>query len=269
MRIFTLLVALTFFTIVSAQAQAPKNGFYVNSIRKDVFKIPDSNVINRTHAQPISFNSPQDDNTFLRTSDNPDYGKSWFRFSGSMGYSPILIGFLPGATDFYEDTYDGIFINEGSQVEFYSYCEAYKLEVQGRSELQISQQIQVPLGYQVVQAGDYTISIVLEYIDSNFEILLEDTLEDTMTDLRSLDYTFSVASATEDNNRFILHYNFNADQVLELDEFTNVSNSLSSYFSNDKLFTTVNTSTNEPKRVQLYDILGNEVLNVAFNKSIL
>ncbi len=46
MRTFTLLLGLMFFAIVSAQAQAPNNGFYVNSIEKDVFKVPDSDVIN-------------------------------------------------------------------------------------------------------------------------------------------------------------------------------------------------------------------------------
>ena len=242
MRIFTLLMGLMFFTIVCAQAQAPNNSFYDYS--------------------------PPNGNTSIRTSENPDYGKSWFRLTGSMGYSPILIAFIPGATDSYEDTCDGIFINEGSLVEFYSFCESYKLEVQGRSELQPSQQIQIPLGYQVVEAGDYTISMVLEYIDSNFEILLEDTLEDTITDLRISDYTFSVSSPTEGNSRFVVHYNFIAEQVLEAEEYLEVSKNINSYFKNDNLFTNVDNTIREPKRVQLFDILGNEVLNVTFNKSI-
>ena len=48
MRIFTLLVGLIFFTFSGAKAQAPNNGFYVNSVEMDVFKIPDSDVINLT-----------------------------------------------------------------------------------------------------------------------------------------------------------------------------------------------------------------------------
>ena len=243
MRTFTLIVGLFFLSIVSTQSQVPNNDFYVNSIENDV-------------------------NTFLKASENPDYGKSWFRLTGSMGYSPILIAFLPGATDNYEDTYDGVFINEGCLVEFYSYCEPYKLEVQGRSELQTSQQIQIPLGYQVVEAGDYIISIVLEYIDSNFEILLEDTLKGITTDLRISDYSFSESNPTEDNNRFIVHYNFIANEVLEVDTYLDISNNINSYFNNDKLFTKVDTSIDEPKRVQLFDVLGNEVLNVAYSKSI-
>ena len=48
MRTFTLLVGLIFLTSIGAAAQAPNNGFYVNSIEKDVFKVPDSDVINKT-----------------------------------------------------------------------------------------------------------------------------------------------------------------------------------------------------------------------------
>ncbi len=48
MRTFTLLVGLIFLTSIGAAAQAPNNGFYVNSIEKDVFKIPDSDNINHT-----------------------------------------------------------------------------------------------------------------------------------------------------------------------------------------------------------------------------
>ncbi len=46
MRTFTLLLGLIFLTFSGAKAQAPSNGFYVNSIVKDVFKIPDSDVLN-------------------------------------------------------------------------------------------------------------------------------------------------------------------------------------------------------------------------------
>ncbi len=79
---------------------------------------------------------------FFRSSFNPDDGKSWFRLSGSTGYSPILIGFVPGATDGFEDTFDGIFVNEGASVEFYSLIGSDKYSIQGRAELQPNQLIQ-------------------------------------------------------------------------------------------------------------------------------
>lgn len=206
-------------------------------------------------------------NQFFRSSSNPDDGKSWFRLSGSMGYSPILIGFVPGATDGYESTHDGIFVNEGATIELYSFISSDKYEIQGRSELLEDQFIQVSLGYQVTTAGDFTFSRVLDYIDSSFEIMLEDTLLNTMTDMRTSDYTFSVTVPTEDNTRFILHYNYN--ETLSTDEeFVDESNNINSFFLNDELITKVNIDE-LPLTIRLFDITGREIINRTFKESVL
>lgn len=244
MRTFTLLVGLIFLTFSGAAAQAPNNSF-----------------VSFKNSNGVSGNN----NQFFRSIEDSNEGRSWFRLSGSMGYSPILIGFIPGATDGYEDTYDGDFINEGGSIEFYSFCEAYKLEIQGRSELQTNQLIQVPLGYEVTSAGDYTVSIVLEYIDPTFEILLEDTLLNITTDLRALDYTFNVSIPTEDNNRFILHYDYS--EQLSSESFSKASKSIKPYFWNDELNTFINSQI-LPINIQLFDVRGNEILNTNYKNRI-
>ena len=202
---------------------------------------------------------------FLRSATNDDDGKSWFRLTGASGYSPILIGFLPGATDGYEDTFDATFVNEGASVEFYTFIESSKYETQGRSELQANQFVQVPMGFQVTTGGDYTISKVLDYIDSNFEIFLEDALLNTMTDLRMADYTFNVSGPTEDDSRFVMHYNYNAS--LSSDEFIDESNTVNSFFLNNELVTKIN-SVESPSTIQLFDMKGEELLNTNYNERI-
>ncbi len=202
---------------------------------------------------------------FFRLASNSDEGKSWFRLSGPMGYSPILIGFVLGATDGYGDTFDGVFINEGASIELYSFIGNDKFEIQGRSVLEPNQYIEVPLGYQVTTAGEYWFSRVLDYIDSNFEIMLEDTLESTMTDLRTSDYNFTVTSPTEDNSRFILHYNYN--ETLSADEYVEESKNIISLFFNDELITKVN-NINEPLSIQLFDITGREMINSSFSETL-
>ena len=202
---------------------------------------------------------------FFRAEENSDDGKSWFRFSGSMGYSPILIGFIPGATDEYESMYDATFISEGAAIEFYSLLDPNKLEIQGRSVLQQNQKIEIPLGFEVTSAGDYTIHIVLEYIDPMFEILLEDKLLDITTNLRQSDYTFNIPNPIEDHNRFILHYDYSAQLDInnsEIDE-----NNVHTYFLNDQLMTNVSNEL-KPSKIQLFDVLGKEVLNVNFKKKV-
>lgn len=202
-------------------------------------------------------------NQFFRS--NEDDGKSWFRLSGSMGYSPILIGFIPGATDDYDDMYDAAFISEGATIELYSLMGTNKYEIQGRSVLEENQLIDIPLGYEVLSAGDYTISIVLEYIDPTFDIFLEDTLLNITTDLRTLDYTFNVASATEDNGRFILHYEYN--ELLSADEFVEESNSINSSFVENELVTKI-FSNETPNNIQLFNINGKEMLNDNYSDRI-
>ncbi len=201
---------------------------------------------------------------FYRIDENEDDGKSWFRMSGSMGYSPILIGFIPGATDEYESMYDATFIGEGASIEFYSLLNTNKLEIQGRSVLEENQKIEIPLGFEVTSAGDYTVSIVMEYIDPTFEILLEDKLLDITTDLRLSDYTFNVPSPIEDHNRFTLHYNYDAQ--LSIGDFEANSESIRSFFLNNDLMT--NVSVLEPQTIQVFDVLGKEVINSNFKKRI-
>lgn len=194
-----------------------------------------------------------------------DDGKSWLRLSGSMGYSPILIGFIPGATDGYESNYDGEFVNEGASLEFYSYCDTYKLVTQGRTELQPLQIISVPLGFQTTAAGDYTISIVMEYIDPSFDILLEDTTKNTFTDLRVANYSFNLITATEDNDRFVIHYNYR--ETLASEDFVEVSNSIKPWFLYNELNTEI-VSEVFPSSVRLFDVGGKELLHTSYKEKI-
>ncbi len=116
----------------------------------------------------------------------------------------------------------------------------------------------------ILMAGDYTVSIFMEYIDPTFEILLEDKLLDITTDLRLSDYTFNVPSPIEDHNRFVVHYNYDAQ--LSIDDFEANSESIRSFFLNNDLMT--NVSALEPQTIQVFDVLGKEVINSNFKKRI-
>jgi hypothetical protein len=121
------------------------------------------------------------------------------------------------------------------------------------------------LGYQVTASGDYTILKVLDYIDPNFDIVLEDTMLGVMTDLRSGDYTFNVPSPIEDNERFILHYNYRG--ALSTEDAIQNSNNISAYFLDDLLISKTENNI-VPDKVQLYDISGKDILNVNFKENI-
>ena len=62
--------------------------------------------VRSSQAGKVTFKNTQrvvgSNNHFFRSSGNPDDGKSWFRLTGPTNvYSPILIGFIPEATDGY------------------------------------------------------------------------------------------------------------------------------------------------------------------------
>ncbi|SHI35736.1 T9SS type A sorting domain-containing protein [Algibacter luteus] len=195
---------------------------------------------------------------------NKDDGKSWIKLSGSMGYSPILIGFIPGATNDYESQYDGVFINHEASIKLYSLINNNKYVIQGRSVLNENNDNEIPLGFQVNSAGNYSISIMLEYIDTNFDIILEDKLLGINSDLRNADYNFNVSSAVEDNNRFVLH--FVSKMILSTTDFEDI-NSIRSFFVNNQLITTT-TDNENPITIQLWDVLGQQILDTPYNNSI-
>ena len=202
---------------------------------------------------------------FFRSSNNPDEGKSWFKLSGDNGFSSILIGFIPGATDGYESQYDGEFVNEGSAIEFYSFIDEDKYAIQGKPELEENVNEEIPLGFEVTTAGTYTISIFQEYIDPNFDIILDDTLENTQTDLRQSDYTFNLTSPIEGNDRFILRYNYT--QTLGVVDFSNDTNEIKTFFDNNTLVSLVSQSI-IPISIEVFDTVGKNIKNSEYKEKL-
>ena len=202
---------------------------------------------------------------FFRNSSNPDEGKSWFKLSGDSGFSSILIGFIPGATDGYESEYDGEFVNEGSAIEFYSFIGANKYAIQGKPELEDEINEEVPLGIEVVAAGTYTFSIFQEYISTDFDIILDDTQENIQTNLRLSDYSFVLASPAEINDRFILRYNYN--QTLSIDDINIPSEQIRTFFEGNDLVS-FTSSSNKPASLDIFDINGKKISSSKFTERV-
>ncbi|NNC50242.1 MAG: T9SS type A sorting domain-containing protein [Flaviramulus sp.] len=232
-------------------------GVFVNSLQAGTATFKNSHKVVGNNDQFLKSNSNKKINN--------DDGKSWLRLSGSAGYSPILIGFIPGATHGYESMYDGKFVNDGASVELYSLIDNMKYVIQGRSVLEENEDIEIPLGFEVANSGNYTLSVALEYIDSNFDILLEDKLLNVITDLRTSDYTFDVPNPIEDNSRFVLHYSYN--QSLSTEDQVEAVKGVNPFFVNDQLVTKIKNAK-LPSTIQLFDITGREIIKTIFNESL-
>ncbi|SHL29692.1 hypothetical protein SAMN05444366_0265 [Flavobacterium saccharophilum] len=130
----------------------------------------------------------------------------WLNFTNTQGaFKQILIGYVEGATNSWDNNYDGLTMDANKYLDFYSINEMLKLVIQGRS-LPFLETDVVPLGYRSIIEGEFTISIDDTTGDlSTHDIYLEDKLAQKMHNLKTSNYNFNTATGTFDD-RFVLHY---------------------------------------------------------------
>ncbi|MBS7256167.1 fibronectin type III domain-containing protein [Flavobacterium branchiicola] len=130
----------------------------------------------------------------------------WLNFTNTQGaFKQILVGYCEGATDKWDDNYDGKSYDGNKYVDFYSINESLNLTIQGRA-LPFNESDKVPLGYKSTIAGDFSISI--DHADGSLStqnIYLEDKKMNVIHDLRESNYLFTTAIGTFDD-RFVLRY---------------------------------------------------------------
>ncbi|AXG67946.1 hypothetical protein KORDIASMS9_00128 [Kordia sp. SMS9] len=196
------------------------------------------------------------------TSNSQTDGRMSLRLAGSGMYATQLVGFIPEGTINYDDTYDGPFINEGASIEFYSYVADSKMSIQALPALTTTD-MEVPLGYQVLSSGTYTLSIDAEYLSQDFDIILEDRYQGTFTDLRQTSYTFTT-SPTEENDRFFIQVQYR--NTLSIDELDIEPNQVNVLFNGDDLQTI--TKRTDFEMISLYDISGKLLLQREYAETI-
>ncbi|MEM6685559.1 MAG: T9SS type A sorting domain-containing protein [Bacteroidota bacterium] len=189
-------------------------------------------------------------------------GRLSLRLSGSGLYVTQLLGFIPQGTVNFDDLYDGIFINEGAGIEFYSLLATDKLSIQALPAL-TNTNIEVPLGYEVVSNGTYTLAIDAEYLSQDFDIILEDRYQGTFTDLRQTSYTFTT-SPTEENDRFFLQVQYR--NTLNIDDVEISEDQVSVLFGEDDLQTI--TKRTDFESITLFDISGKQLLQREYASAI-
>ncbi|GGF30476.1 LamG-like jellyroll fold domain-containing protein [Flavobacterium limi] len=175
----------------------------------------------------------------------------WLELSNDEGaYKQTLVGYIEGATDNYEDQFDGITFDGNPYVDFYSINEDKKLVIQGRA-LPFEITDVVALGYKSTIAGNFTIGInQTDGTLSNHPIYLEDRLTQAIHDLRIADYTFTTAVGTFDD-RFVLKYQ---NTNLGSDDVENNKNNLI-ITVHDKVVN-INSLNDTINKIFIYDIAG-------------
>lgn len=130
----------------------------------------------------------------------------WLSMSNGQNLQKsLLVGYVEGATNSYDNGYDGKFTASGYGLEFYSLLEAQPLTIQGRA-LPFAVTDRVPLGYFAQQAGSYTIALAQwDGLFHDQAVYVEDVLTGAIHLLNGGSYTF-VTDAGRFDQRFVLRY---------------------------------------------------------------
>ncbi|MFC6264132.1 T9SS sorting signal type C domain-containing protein [Flavobacterium panici] len=211
-----------------------------------------------------SMRIPGNNSQFFKTAESNketiEKHRVWLNMTNTQGlFKQLLVGYIEGATDTWDNNYDGVTINGNIYVDFYSINEGRKLTVQGRA-VPFQDTDVVPLGYRSGIEGEF--SIAIDHADgdlANHAIYLEDKWNNTTHNLQTGKYTFNTSIGTF-LDRFVLKY---AAVNLGVDDFESQENNLFVSVKNKNI--KVNSTHDYIKEVSIFDISGKLIYN---NKKI-
>jgi hypothetical protein len=179
----------------------------------------------------------------------------WLLLSNSSGaFRNMMVGYIEGATNGYEDMYDGVSFTSNN-IDFYSILKDKKLVIQGRG-LPFDNADEITLGYKAPQAGVY--QITLNGTDGMFTkgsipVYIRDKALNTYHNLRDGAYNFKTQPGTF-NDRFELVF---AQETPTYDRNDTIENDISAYGADKSIF--VSSKELKIKTIEVYDILGKQL----------
>ena len=178
----------------------------------------------------------------------------WLNLTNSGGaFRQLLVGYITGATNDWDNLYDGPTFDGQEFVDFYSVNQGKNLTIQGRALPFVDTDV-VPLGYRSTIAGPFDISIDnRDGALAGQEIWLEDKKTNTLHELTKGKYTFTAINGVE-NDRFVLKY---TGKTLGTDDNEVAAKSLIVSVKNKKI--TLTSSAEAITQVQMFDLLGRKV----------
>lgn len=175
----------------------------------------------------------------------------WLNLTNEEGaFKQTLIGYISGATNDYEGSFDGVSYDGNQYVDFYSINQELNLSIQGRA-LPFQQKDSVALGYKTAISGNFKISI--DHADgamTSQKVFLEDKTTQVLHDLKE-PYTFTTEKGIF-NNRFVLRYE---DKNAVIEDISDVAVEGVLISSKNKIIT-IDTTDEVIKTIHVYDFSG-------------
>ncbi|PJJ09952.1 concanavalin A-like lectin/glucanase superfamily protein [Flavobacterium sp. 1] len=175
----------------------------------------------------------------------------WLNLTNDGGaFKQLLVGYVTGATNDFDNLYDGAILNGNAYVDFFSINNSKNYTIQGR-RLPFDAADEVPLGYKTTLAGTFQISIEkADGVLTNRAIYLEDKTINTIYDLTKGSYSFTTAIG-EFKNRFVLRYN---NTSLSTDDFDANGKGVVVSLNNSQI--KINSFDQIMSSVKVYDLKG-------------
>ena len=218
------------------------NGTY-SATFNDAMRITSNNTQFFKNATPASFTNS--------ISEALERHRVWLSLRSSLGaYNQMLIGYVQGATNDFDSSFDGKTLAVGNSVSMYTMVGADDLAIQGKS-LPFSETDVIPIGYST--SLNEELSINLDDFDGLFtsqNVYLLDKTTNIIHDLKTAPYTFVTTSGNFEE-RFELRF---TNQALGTTIPTITDNDIKIITTNHQL--EVISPVMVIKKVEVYDILG-------------
>lgn len=209
-----------------------------------------------TNSMRVSSNNSQ---FYKTTAETLERHRVWLNLTNTQGaFKQLLIGYVEGATNLWDDNYDATTLDANPYVDFYSINNSLKLVIQGRA-LPFDDTDTIPLGYRSAIAGDFTIDIDrTDGVLSNQPIYLQDKLNNTLHDLKTGGYTFTTAIGVFPE-RFVLR--FKNSGTLETSDFASLDKNVFVSIKDKTIKLQAVSDTENLSETTIYDIGGKLLYN--------
>jgi hypothetical protein len=180
----------------------------------------------------------------------------WLNLTNSEGaFKQMLVGYVTGATNDYDNAYDGESFDGNAFVDFYSINDDKNLTIQGRA-LPFDKNDEVILGYSSTIEGNFSISIdQVDGILTSEDVFIEDKMTNSVKNLKEGAYSFSTGAGAF-NDRFVLLF---TQKTLGTDNVGEFDNSV--LISKDKNELKIKSELESIKRITVFDLLGRKIFD--------
>lgn len=192
--------------------------------------------------------------TKAKTANVIEKNRIWLNLTNSQGaFKQALLGYITGATNEYDDAFDGESFDGQELIDFYTVYQDKNLVIQGRA-LPFDETDLVSIGFRSMIAGNFTIAIdETDGFMANQAVFLEDKLTNIVFDLKNGNYSFYTLDGTF-NNRFILRYTNKT-----LATYSSETAEKQVFVSNKNKQIKITSKVESIDKVLVYDLLGRKI----------